>query len=383
MKKGICSKNFVSVAAILLGTALLFTGCGKKTEPEAAGTGDGSGSAAAETGSPSQTGSQAEATKLLKLGEYKGVEVPPMDLEVTEEDLQKEIDSVILSHAYYQEIEGKTVIEKGDVVNIDFRGLLDGEAFEGGTSGEGGYDLEIGSGSFIDGFEDQLIGKELGGFYSLDLKFPDPYLSNPSLAGKPVVFEVTVNKIQERIIPELTDEFARAELGYDTVEAFQTATREELEAIKRDEAQTQREYDVLKAAIDNSEFEVSEAEIEAQKDNMMATYEYYASANGMDLATFVLYFMGGMSVEDFEAECLRTAEFNVKSTLVIKAVMDAEGFSLTDEEYKKQAEEIMGGYGYDSLEAFEADYTKEGIMENILHNQVVDFLVEECMEKAS
>ena len=379
MKKCICRRNFVSVAAMLLGVALIFTGCGKKTEPEGTGTNGGQ-----EIGSPSQAGTgQGEATKLLKLGQYKGVEVPPMDLEVTEEELQKEIDSVIQSHAYYQEIEGKTVIEEGDVVNIDFKGLLDGEAFEGGSSGEGGYDLEIGSGGFIAGFEEQLVGKELGGFYSLDLEFPDPYLNNPSLAGKPVVFEVTVNKIQERIVPELTDEFASAKLGYDTVEAFQTGTREELEAIKRDEAQSQREYDVLKAVIDNSEYEVSEAEIQAKKDTMIATYEYYASANGMDQATFVMFFMGGMSVEDFEAECLVTSEFNIKSTLAIKAIIEAEGFALTDEEYKSQAEEIMTGYGYDSLEAFEADYTKEEIVENILHNQVVDFLVKECVEKAS
>ena len=151
MKKCICRRNFVSVAAMLLGVALIFTGCGKKTEPEGAGTNGGQ-----EIGSPSQAGTgQGEATKLLKLGQYKGVEVPPMDLEVTEEELQKEIDSVIQSHAYYQEIEGKTVIEEGDVVNIDFKGLLDGEAFEGGSSGEGGYDLEIGSGGFIAGFEEQ------------------------------------------------------------------------------------------------------------------------------------------------------------------------------------------------------------------------------------
>lgn len=362
------------ILTALVSAVLAFTGCSKKggTQDNAAqGTENASQSSAAQTGS----------TKLLKLGEYKGVEVPAMDLEVTEEELQKEIDKVLLDYAYFQEIEGKTVIEKGDFVNIDFRGLMDGEAFQGGTSAEGGYDLEIGSGTFIPGFEDQLIGKELGGFYKLDLQFPETY-GNAELAGKPVVFEVTVNKIEEQVIPELTEEFAREKMEYESVEDCVNSLREELGAMKLEEAQTQREYDVLEAVINNSEFAMAEDEIEAQAQSMMETYEYYASASGMDLEAFLMYAMGGMSVADFEAECRRTSEFGIKSGLVIEAVREAEGITLSDEEYTQKAEDMLEGYGYKSLEELEAAYTKETIQENILRNQVVDFLVGQAVEKS-
>lgn len=377
--KFIYMKKGAWILLVLMSAMLVFTGCSKKGDTQDnAVSEEGAGNASQ---SNAASGTQTGNTKLLQLGNYKGVEVPAMDLEVTEEELQEEIDKVLLDNAYFQEIEGKTVIEKGDFVNIDFRGLIDGEAFQGGTSQEGGYDLEIGSGSFIDGFEDQLIGKELGGFYELDLQFPETY-HNPEVAGKPVVFEVTVNKIQEQIIPELTEEFAKEKMGYESVEDCKNSLQEELEAMKLEDAQMQKEYDVLEAIINDSEFETDEDEIEARTQEMMDTYEYYAAANNVDLATFLMLAMNGMSVEAFEAECRRTSEFSIKSELVIHAVEEAEGFTLSDEEYTKEAKAMLNEYGYKSLEEFEAAYTKEEIRESILRNQVVDFLVEQAVEKA-
>ncbi len=259
--------------------------------------------------------------------------------------------------------------------------LIIADCSMGKLSREGGHDLEIGSGSFIPGFEDQLIGKELGGSYELNLQFPETY-GNSELAGKPVIFEVTVNKIQEQIIPELTEEFAKEQMGYESVEDCKNSLKEELEAMKLEDAQMQKEYDVLEAIINGSEFETDEEEIEARTQEMMDTYEYYAAANNMGLADFLMFAMNGMSVEAFEAECRRTSEFSIKSELVIHAVEEAEGFTLSDEEYKQKAEAMLDEYGYKSLEEFEAAYTREEIRESILRNQVVDFLVEQAVEKA-
>lgn len=365
----------------LMSVMLVFAGCSKKGDTQDNAAQGSEGGSQSNAGMESGSGTQTGTTKLIKLGEYKGVEVPAMDLEVTEEELQNEIDKVLLDYAYFQDIEGKTVVEEGDYVNIDFRGLLDGEAFQGGTSAEGGYDLEIGSGAFIPGFEDQLIGKELGGFYELDLQFPETY-GNAELAGKPVIFEVTINKIEEHIIPELTEEFAKEGMGYKSVEDCKNSLREELEAMKLEDAKMQKEYDVLEAVINNSEFETAQDEIEAQAQEMIATYEYYASASGVDLATFLLFAMGGMSVEDFQEQCRRTSEFSIKSALVISAVEEAEGFTLSDEEYTQKAEAMLDEYGYKSLEEFETAYTREAIQENIMRNQVVDFLMEQAVETA-
>lgn len=355
-------------AVLVLSMMLAFAGCSKKETNEAAASTEGKGTVV-ETGT----------TELLKLGNYKGVEVEASDVEVTEDEVQDQVEYDLESNAYLQEIEGKTVIEEGDIVNIDYRGLIDGEEFEGGTSGEGGYDLEIGSGLFIEGFEDQLIGKELGGSYDLDLQFPEDY-GKEELNGKPVIFEVTVNKIQERLVPELTDEFVQEKMGYDSVDAYREGVRQELESAKLDEAQSLKEYNVLSAVIGNSEFELAADEVEALKSSMVETYESYASVYGMDMDTFLAIFMGGTTMEDFEAECERTAEFRIKSNLIIDAVAEEEGITVSDEEYTQEAEKIMGDYGFDTLEDFEGQYTKEAIMENVRYNKTLNFLVGQAVE---
>ena len=185
-------KRWQWTAAFILSMALAVGGCGKKEEPVQDKTQTGvEENGGTETGEEAGAGTEG-ATKLLALGDYKSIQVQAMDTEPTEEEEQREMDTLLEGYAELVEVEGKTVIEEGDVVNLDFRGLIDGEPFEGGTSGEGGYDLTIGSGKFIKGFEEQLVGKELGKSYDLDLAFPENY-GNPELNGKPVVFQVTIN----------------------------------------------------------------------------------------------------------------------------------------------------------------------------------------------
>ncbi len=378
-------RNFM--AALLLGMALTLAGCGGKQEagPEQTETQtqtqtENSGTESKEPEDQGEAGDMKETT-LVKLGEYKGVEVQAMDTEPSKEEIQKEIDAVLEGYGQLEEVEGKTVIEEGDVVNIDYRGLLDGEAFEGGTSGEGGYDLTIGSGQFIEGFEEKLIGKELGGSYDLDLKFPEIYKNNPDLAGKPVIFEVKVNKIQKLVIPELTDEFVKKNLEYDSVEAYRKSVEEGLRAQKTEEALAKKDYDVLTAIIEASEFEVSMDQVQAEKEAVIAANQSAAASYGIDMETYLYFFMGGMTEEEFEKECEITAELRIKSNLIVEEVTKAEGISVTEEEYTQEATNLMADYGYSDLAEFEAAYTRDAIEENIVYNKTVDFLVEQAIEK--
>lgn len=368
-------KKWKWMAVLTMILVLALGGCKDKEEP----AGEDSQTEAGETGTENgETADAGEATKLLELGDYKAIQVPAMETEPTEEEVQQELDAILDEYSNLVEVEGKTVIEEGDVVNIDFRGLVDGEAFQGGTSGEGGFDLTIGSGQFIDGFEDQLIGKELGNSYDLNLVFPENY--NPELAGKPVVFEVTVNKIQEKILPELTDAFVQENLEYDSVEALKSGIQEEIRSQKEAVAQDKKYYDVITAVIEASSFAVSQAEIEEETNMIISSNESAAAAYGIDLETYLLYFMNGISVEEFEEQCRTTAEVRIKAALVVDAVSQAEAIGLSDAEYTQEAEALMGQYGFTSLEEFETAYTRDAILENLVYDKTVDFLVEQAEE---
>lgn len=183
-------KRWILVLA-LAGVLTLAAACGGKKEVE-------------DNEAPKEVETEVAEykSKVVKLGNYKGVKAEAVSTEVTEEELQAEIDALLAFYPATKPVEGKTVIEDGDTVNIDFVGRLDGEAFEGGSSQNQGYDLTIGSGSFIAGFEEGLIGKEIGNTYDLPLTFPDPYKPNPDLSGKDVVFEVTVHEIIEYVDAE-------------------------------------------------------------------------------------------------------------------------------------------------------------------------------------
>ena len=248
-------------------------------------------------------------SKVTKLGTYKEVKVPPK----------------------------KTVVEQGDTVNIAFIGRLDGEAFEGGTAES--YDLTIGSGAFIPGFEEGLIGKEVGGTYELPLTFPEEYSNNPDLAGKEVVFEVTVHEIQD-VSPE--------------------------------------EY-VLQAFIESSEFDCAESDLESIKAYMRQEYEGYAASAQMELKDFLAYYYG-LTEEEFETIIAENAETALKSYLAVQAIIDAEQISVNEEEYTKSLSELAETYQAESPEAFEEQYGREMIEENLIYEKVMSFLAEQAVE---
>ena len=330
------------MAALLTGAMVLAVGCGSK-----AGSGN------------------------VTLGEYKGLTVTS----ISQATLDAEVNTILES--YTELVEVDRAAQDGDIVNINFVGTLDGEAFEGGTDdSEEGTDLELGSGMFIDGFEEGLIGAKAGEEKVLNLTFPEDYYED--MAGKEVVFTVTVNAVQEEVVPELTDEFVAENLGtYTTVDEFLTELRENLNL---NSYYTQ----ITKTLLDSCEVtEYSEEEVTAEKENMMAYYlsyaEYYASMTGLDTETALYYVSGLASTEELEKAAEEYAYQSIKNTMVMKEIAAIEGIEVSEEEYNTRALEYAASYGYEDIATFEADYSKEEIEQIILLDIVMDFLVEEAV----
>ena len=289
------------------------------------------------------------------------------DLEI---DYAIEIDNLLASNPVYQKLD-KTTVEDGDWVNIDFVGKKDGEAFDGGSSDEGGYDLLIGSGSFIDGFEDGLIGKQVGDSFELPLTFPETYTPNPDLAGQDVVFEVTVNAIEEQVDAEWNDEFVQANTDYQTVDEYVEATKASLQEQKNSD----KAYYVMQAIVDDSEFDCADSDVQSLVDTQKQQYEQYASYFGMSLDDFLSN--NGMTDEKLE----ENARFQISCTLAIDAIGKAENMTVSDEEYQSGLEELANQYGAESGEAFEEQYGKEDVENSILYDKIMDYVVDQAVVK--
>lgn len=318
-------------------------------------------------------------SKVVKLGNYKGVEFKAISTEVTEEDMQGEIDNLLATYPDTKPIEDKTIVEDGDTVNIDYVGRLDGEPFAGGSTQEGGDNLTIGSHSYIEGFEEGLIGKEVGNTYDLPLTFPDPYNPNPDLSGKDVVFEVTVNAIVEFVDAEWNDEFVQKYTGYDSIDAYREWLKESLEQEKIQNAQEQKEYLIVQAIIDDTEFDCAESDLETLKNSTIEEYQTYASFAGMELKDFLLYY-SGISEEEFERQVSELAEFQLKSRLAIDAISEAESISLTEEEYQEELKNLATQYGAAGPEEFEEAYGRQAIEADLIYDRTIDFVVENAVE---
>ena len=327
-------RKFVKLGICGLMAAMVATGCSKKdttgtTDPAAATT---QGAETQEAGT-----SEGAAEDSVTLGEYKGVAYTPASVEITDEQVDKEVQKLADSNL----VEVDRPAAEGDTVNIDYVGKKDGVAFDGGTAS--GYDLKLGSNTFIDGFEDGLIGAVKGQKLDLDLTFPEGYPSE-DLAGQAVVFEVTVNAVKTP--SELNDDLVMANTDYKTLEEYREATRNDLEKQAADNAEYQKQSSVFQTIMNNSQVVASEKSIQAAYDEAMTYYETMATNSGMELETLVGYY--GMDLDTFKAQVRTQAEENAKQQLVINAIADKEGIKVTDEELESMAEE----YGFDYRAAF-------------------------------
>lgn len=324
------------------------------------------------------------ASDYVTLGEYKGLKVELEPAEVTDEELQDEVRyNVQLADALEEFTEG--AVEMGDTANIDYEGKLDGVAFDGGTAK--GYDLIIGSGSFIDGFEDGLVGVKVGDTVDLPLSFPENYYSD-ELAGKDVVFTVTVNSVKR--MPELTDELVNTitDGEYTDVASYQDHLRTQL--LENKESQKDSEIlNNLMVQVANSCTinDYPQEMVDYGMTNMENSYRQYAQSYNMEYADFLEAYLG-MTEESFKEAALEAVKQNLQQELYLKAIAEAENMEISDEEYQEGCQRFADQYGYSSGEELEKDFGEGTIRISILQEKVMDFLkdnavIEEISETES
>lgn len=327
-------------------------------------------------------GGCAKKDEYVKLGQYKGLEVTVESYEVTDEEMETQIQRLLQDKATSEEVTGRPV-QDGDIVNIDYEGLLDGEAFEGGSAEA--FDLTIGSGSFIAGFEEGLIGAGIGESKSLNLTFPDPYEKNADLAGKPVVFNVTVNSIKQPVTPEFNDAFVQT-LGdqYKTVEDYKSALKTSLEEQKKQSVESDKMTSLRQLLYDNSEIvKYPEGALDDYIKEMTDYYTNYAASVELTLAEYLEQYMS-MDEAQFQEEAKAVAEQNVGMELIINAIAEKEKITLSDDEYKELCAQYTEEFGFESEEQFLEYYGgEEDVKMNMLSDKVMEFVAENAVEKAA
>ena len=336
-------------AAFVLTLAL--AGCGNDAEPQESTAAAEESAAETETEEEKVYPQEAYLDNLnvadyVELGDYIGVEVAVAPAEVTDDQVEVYIASALDANKEKNEITDRAA-ENGDLVDITFVGTKDGEAFEGGT-GEN-YEMTLGSGGYIEGFEEGIVGMKTGETKELNLTFPIPYNNNPSLAGADVVFTITMNHIYEEVTPEFDDDFvAGLELeGVTTAEEYRQYAYDNLMSVAEAQRETEVETAVLQAVSANATFKaVPEAMVERYYDRLVSNLTYQASMYGMDLETFLLYGTG-LSQEEYEAEMQASAEEAVKQILVLEAIAEKEGMTVTQEDIEADLEENAASYGYE------------------------------------
>lgn len=275
----------------------------------------------------------------VTLGEYKGIKFNKVEYNVKDEDVENEIKRLQESRSRLVDVTDRAV-ENGDTVVIDYSGSVDGVKFEGGTAEK--QTLVIGSGSFIPGFEDQIIGMKIGEDKDLKVKFPEEYHAE-NLKGKDAVFAVKLHEIKKKELPEVNDEFIKDAAGAESVDAYKKEVRERLEKQNADRAEREIEDAIVQKITDNAAVEIPDAMIEAQIDRMVQEMDYRLSYQGLKLADYLKYI--GQTMEDYRKNYREQAEKLVKSQLVIEKIIDTEKLEATDAEVDEKIEEMAKAQG--------------------------------------
>lgn len=315
----------------------------------------------------------------VDLGKYKGVKIEKIDTEVTDEDIDKEIKREQEANARTISVEDRPV-KDGDTAVIDFEGFIGDEAFEGGK-GEN-YPLVIGSGSFIPGFEEQLIGKNSGDDVDVKVTFPEDYNAK-DLAGKEALFKVKINEIKEKELPELDDEFASEVSEFDTMAEYREDVKKNLAEKKEKEAKDKKEDAVIEAIIKDSKMDIPDAMIETQARTMVNDYARRLQSQGLSLEQYFMF--TGLDMDKFTEQMKEGARKRIESRLILEAVVKAENFEVTDEEYEKELERIAeeSKMEVDKLKEYIGDdeYGRNQIIDDLKIQKAVDFVVDNAKEK--
>lgn len=330
-----------------------------------------------EQGAPVVFAAEVAVKPEVVLGAYKGIEVEKHEYNVTDEMVEAEIDKEREKIASTTEVTGRPVAN-GDKVNLDYSGSVDGVKFEGGTAEN--QELTIGSGMFIPGFEEQMVGMNPGEEKDITVTFPEQYHSE-ELAGKEAVFHVKVNAIEETILPEADDEFAKDVSEFDTIEELRADKRKKLEEAEAQHAKNLRENELITKACENAAVEIPEAMIERQMDHILNDIRYRLSMQGISLEDYCKY--TGASIEDMRKEMRSDAEKRVKSQLVLEAISKAEAIEAAADEIEEKLNEYAAQFG-DKAETFKAGLTDEDKLyfaDQIVLDKTIALLNENAVEK--
>ena len=311
-----------------------------------------------------------------ELGKYKGVEIKKIEYKVTDEDVEHELGHMQEHNSRLISVEDRPV-EKGDIANINFEGFVDGVAFEGGKAEN--HDLEIGSNTFIPGFEDQIIGMKIDEEKDIQVKFPDEYFSK-DLAGKDATFKVKVNEIKKKELPTLDDEFAKDVSEFDTLKELKESIKEKQQKQNDERAKYETQDAVIKAVCENVKVDIPSGMVETETENMVKDMEQRLSYQGLRLDQYLQ--MMGKTREEMQKEYEPQAIEAIKSRLAIEAVIKAEKIEVADIDIDEKIKEMAKNYGRENDEEFlKNENVRNYIKQGLESEKALEFLVENAKIK--
>ena len=311
-----------------------------------------------------------------ELGKYKGVEIKKIEYKVTDEDIEHELGHMQGHNSRLISVEDRPV-EKGDIANINFEGFVDGVAFEGGKAEN--HDLEIGSNTFIPGFEDQIIGMKIDEEKDIKVKFPDEYFSK-DLAGKDATFKVKVNEIKKKELPTLDDEFAKDVSEFDTLKELKESIKEKQQKQNDERAKYETQDAVMKAVCENVKVDIPSGMIETETENMIKDMEQRLAYQGLKLDQYLQ--MMGKTREEMQKEYEPQAIEAIKSRLAIEAVIKAEKIEVADIDIEEKMKEMAKNYGRENDEEFmKNENVRNYIKQGLESEKALEFLVENAKIK--
>lgn len=331
-----------------------------------------------ESGKPFIFTAEVAVRPEVKLGKYLGVQVTKIDTSVSDEEVEAAVEKERNNNARTVTVTDRP-IANGDTAVIDFEGFVDGVAFEGGK-GEN-HPLEIGSHSFIDTFEDQLVGKNAGDEVEVNVTFPEKYQA-ADLAGKPAMFKVKIHEVKCKELPELNDEFAQDVSEFDTLEEYKADVKKHLEVEKENEAKKTKEDEAIQKIIDKSTMEIPEAMIETQCENMVNEFAQRLAQSGLSMEQYMQF--SGLTLDKLKEQVRPEAETRIKSSLVLEQIAKDEKIEITDEELDAEIEKMAAQYGMeaDKLKEYIGDNEKDSMKRDLAVTKAVDLIMENVKERA-
>ena len=311
----------------------------------------------------------------VELGKYKGIEIKKIEYTTSDKDIEHELGHMAERNARLVTVEDRPV-EKGDITTIDFEGSVDGVKFEGGKAEN--HELEIGSNTFIPGFEDQIIGMKIGEEKDIKVKFPDEYFSK-DLAGKDAVFAVKLHEIKKKELPKMDDEFAKDVSEFDTLDELKNSIKEKIDTENANKAKYETEEEAIKVVCDNTKLDIPNGMIDLEVDNMIKDMENRLAYQGLNLNQYLQIM--GKTEEDVRKEFRDQAEKSVKSRLVLEAIIKAEKLEATPDEVTEKIKEMAKQYNRKEEELLENVQLKDYIAENLKTEKAIDFIVKNAKKK--